>query len=239
MLKTNIVLFKNLNIANNIKNLLFPEICLSCNNFLISGEKTICTACRHEIPLTNYSKCKDNPTEKIFFGRIKVENASSFVWYRKNSIVQQIIHNLKYKGHQEIGTFFGNWFGSELNDSLFYKNIDIVLPVPMHLKKLKKRKYNQVTEFGKCIANQLNASFNDDILIQEIETATQTKKNRESRWEEKSKAYKISNGANIENKHLLLVDDVITTGSTIEACIKTLKNYQNCKVSVVTIAITA
>ncbi len=231
--------FKNLNITNNIKNLFFPDICLSCNNLLSSGEKTICTSCRHELPLVNFIKSKNNPTEKIFFGRIKIENASSFVWFKKNSIVQQIIHNLKYKGHEEIGTFFGNWFGSELNESLLYKDIDIVLPVPMHLKKLKKRKYNQVTEFGKCIANQLGALYRNDILIQQKETTTQTQKNRESRWLEKSKAYKIRDGAHFNNKHLLLVDDVITTGSTIEACVKTLKKHQNCRVSIVSIAITA
>lgn len=231
--------FRALNIANNIKNLFFPEICLSCNNFLFLGEKTICTTCRHELPLTNFFKCKENLTKKVFYGRVQIENASSFVWYKKNSPVQQLIHNLKYRGFEEVGSFFGNWYGHELSKSSLYQNIDLVIPVPLHSKKLKKRKYNQVTEFGKCIAHKLNTDFSDNILIQSNETSSQTNKNRESRWDEKRNAYSIKEKVNLKNMHLLLVDDVITTGSTLEACIKTLKNYQNCTVSVITIAITA
>ena len=231
--------FRILNIANNIKNLFFPEICFGCNNFLTMGEKTICTICRHGLPLTNFHNIKENPAKKVFYGRVEIENASAFIWYHKNTITQQLIHNLKYKGHQEIGSFFGNWYGHELVKSSLYQNIDFVLPVPLHPKKLKKRKYNQITEFGKCIAKQLNIDFVEDVLLQVKETATQTKKGRENRWNEKSNAYKINENVNLNNKHLLLVDDVITTGSTLEACVKTLRNYQNCKVSIVTIAITA
>lgn len=231
--------FRVLNILNDIKSLFFPEICLGCNDFLISGEKTICTTCRHVLPITNFHKIEDNPVKKVFYGRVVIENASSFIWFHKNSITQQLIHNLKYRGFEEIGTFLGEWYGHELSVSTLYKNIDFVLPVPLHPKKLKKRKYNQVAEFAKCISEVIGATYRDDILIQTEKTTTQTKKRRVDRWLERKHAYSITTGVDYKGKHILLVDDVITTGATIEACAKVLKNRQNCKVSVATIAITA
>lgn len=231
--------FRILNILNNIKSLIFPEICFGCNDFLISGEKTICTTCRHDLPVTNFHRIEDNPVKKVFYGRVVIENATSFIWFHKNSIVQQLIHNLKYKGFEEIGTFLGEWYGYELSESPLYKNIDLVLPVPLHPKKLKKRKYNQVAEFARCISNIIGATYRDDILIQTKKTTSQTKKSRMDRWSEKKSAYNITKGTNLTGKHILLVDDVITTGATIEACAKVLKNHQNCKVSIATIAITA
>lgn len=231
--------FRVLNILNDIKSLFFPKICLGCNDFLISGEKTICTTCRHVLPITNFHKIEDNPVKKVFYGRVVIENASSFIWFHKNSITQQLIHNLKYRGFEEIGTFLGEWYGHELSVSTLYKNIDFVLPVPLHPKKLKKRKYNQVAEFAKCISEVIGATYRDDILIQTEKTTTQTKKRRVDRWLERKHAYSITTGVDYKGKHILLVDDVITTGATIEACAKVLKNRQNCKVSVATIAITA
>src|SRR5690606_20836473 len=100
----------------------FPEICLACNNFLFSGEKTVCTLCRHNLPLTNFHENKDNSTLRIFHGKVQIENACSFLWFHKNSIVQQLIHNLKYKNHEEIGSFLGSWYGTELSKSNFYEN---------------------------------------------------------------------------------------------------------------------
>jgi|SRR5690606_18684945 len=231
--------FRVLNILNDIKSLIFPEICFGCNDFLLSSEKTLCTTCRHFLPVTNFHNTADNPVKKVFYGRVVIENATSFIWFHKNSIVQQLIHNLKYKGFEEIGAFLGEWYGYELSASPLYKNIDFVLPVPLHPKKLKKRKYNQVAEFARGISNIIGATYRDDILIQTKKTTSQTKKRRVDRWREKKNAYEITKGINFAGKHILLVDDVITTGATIEACTKVLKNHQNCKVSIATIAITA
>ncbi len=231
--------FRVLNILNDIKSLFFPEICFGCNDFLLSNEKTICTTCRHVLPVTNFHKIEDNPVKKVFYGRVIIENATSFIWFHKNSIVQQLIHNLKYRGFEEIGAFLGEWYGHELSGSPLYKKIDLVLPVPLHPKKLKKRKYNQVSEFARGISKIIGATYREDILIQTQRTTSQTKKRRVDRWRERKNAYEIAHGVNFEDKHILLVDDVITTGATIEACAKVLKNYQNCKVSIATIAITA
>ena len=233
------MLFGILNIANNIKSLFFPEICLSCNNFLITGEKTICTSCRHHLPLTNFHEMKDNPARKIFYGRVQIESASAFLWFEKNSMVQQLIHALKYNGHQEIGTMLGEWYGSELSEITSYSKIDLVIPVPLHPKKMRKRKYNQVSGFGRSIANKLGATYVENILLQSKNTDSQTKKKRVDRWFDKKDSYTIKKGADFENQHIVLVDDILTTGATLEACIKTLQNYQNCKVSIITMAITA
>lgn len=231
--------FRVLNILNDIKSLFFPEICLGCNYFLLSGEKTICTKCRHVLPVTNFHTIEENPVKKVFYGRVAIENATSFMWFHKNSVAQQLIHNLKYRGFEEIGAFIGEWYGCELSGSPHYKKIDLVLPVPLHPKKLKKRKYNQVAEFARCISEIMGATYRDDILIQTQKTTSQTKKSRVDRWHERKNAFKITKGSNFKDKHILLVDDVITTGATIEACAKVLKTYQNCKVSIATIAITA
>ncbi|UOB19126.1 ComF family protein [Abyssalbus ytuae] len=233
------MVFKNLNIGNNIKNLFFPEVCLGCNNFLLQGEEVICTICRNNLPITGFSHIHDNQAYKILYGRVRIEEASSFLWFYKNTIVQQLIHNLKYRGHEEIGTFLGTWYGHNLLESPFYKNIDIVIPVPLHPKKLRKRKYNQVSNFGKAIASILNISYSENVLIQSKITSSQTTKNRTERWLEKSMAYQTCDKINLNNKHILIVDDVITTGATVEACAKALKKEQNCRVSVATIAITA
>ena len=218
-------------------NLFFPKVCLACNNLLNDNEIYVCTSCRHDLPVTNYHLDNSDQVKKLLYGRVKLENATSLLRFQKKGIVQQLLHNLKYKGHQEIGKFFGQWLGEELAKIDAYKNIDIVIPVPLHRRKLKKRGYNQVALFAQEIALRLNAQYCDWVLIKINNATSQVKKSRLARWTSSDEIFSVQNLDLIEYKHVLLVDDIITTGATIEACADQLLKAKSIKLSVASMAI--
>lgn len=221
----------------NLLNIFFPKVCFGCSGFLIDNEEFICTKCRHDLPVTNYHFNEDDTIERIFYGRVKIEQATSLLTFEKKSIVQHLLHNLKYKGHEDIGEFLGKWLGHELSTVSSYKNIDIVIPVPLHKNKLRKRGFNQAAKFGIEIAKALNADYNDNVLIKATNTKTQVFKNRIARWNSNNEIFTIKNSDFINGKHILLVDDIITTGATIESCANVLNKAQNIKISVASMAI--
>jgi predicted amidophosphoribosyltransferase len=157
-------------------NLFFPRACCGCNSFLLSDEIVICTVCRHEIPLTHHHKIPNNEAFVKFYGRIPVEFAAALFYFHKKGIVQELVHKLKYKGHQEIGEAIGGWYAEELKSVSSIKTIDCIIPVPLHQKKLKERGYNQVTTFGEALSKSLNIPYNADVLIRKVYSKTQTKK---------------------------------------------------------------
>ena len=157
--------------------------------------------------------------------------------FEKKGITQQLIHNLKYKGHEDVGLFLGKWLGAELKTVNEYKSINMVIPVPLHKKKLKKRGYNQVAKFAQEIAKQLEVEYVDDVLIKITNVSSQVTKNRFNRWVNNEELFTIQNKEKINNKHVLLVDDIITTGATMEACIAVLNKVDNVKISVASMAI--
>lgn len=220
----------------NVINLFFPKSCAGCSSFLLKDEIVICTACRHEIPLTNHHKNSHNETIQKFYGRIPLVHASSLLYFHKKGIVQEIIHKLKYKGHQEVGETIGNWYAEELKSLDGFKTIDIIIPVPLHKKRLKKRGYNQVTSFGKALSSGLNIPYNDAILVRNVYSKTQTHKNLLGRTEVIENIFDVTNVAGFSNKHFLLIDDVITTGSTLEACSRALLKIPGAKISIVCMA---
>ena len=221
----------------NLINLFFPNVCLSCNHELLDNEIYICTNCRHDLPVTNYHLDGYDQVKKAFYGRVKLENASALLRFQKKGIVQQLMHNLKYKGHQEIGTFLGAWLGDELKNIVDYKDIDLVIPVPLHKRKRRKRGYNQVTLFSKEIANCMNIESLTSVLVKVSDASSQVNKSRLARWSSNKEVFAIQNLNLIDNKHVLLVDDIITTGATIEACANQLLKAKNVKISVATMAI--
>ena len=224
----------------NLLNLFFPEVCLACDHQLMDNEADICTNCRHELPTTNLHDEKNNSIEKIFYGRVNIEHATALFFFQKKGIVQKLIHNLKYRGFENIGTVLGKWLGYELQNSEYYKNIDIVIPVPLHKTRLKKRGYNQVEKFAQEIAVALHAEYNSDILIKTTSTKTQVFKKRLARWDSSKTSFEVKNEDLLEAKHILIVDDIITTGATIEACANQLfmaNSNKNLKISVATMAI--
>ena len=224
-------------IINVINNILLPRVCFGCNTQLSRGERILCTVCRHELPLTDHNYTDENTVDRIFYGRIPIKKAASFVYFSKNGAVKSLLHWLKYKNQEQIGAFFGEWCGSILKQDEHLAAIDAVVPVPLHPKKEKKRGYNQVSLFAQKIANALNAEFRDDLLLRVINTKTQTKKDRELRWKNTQHAFEINPRTDQSYKHLLLVDDVITTGATIESCATALFKLPNVHISVLSIAV--
>ncbi|MBP0904806.1 ComF family protein [Mariniflexile gromovii] len=217
--------------------LLFPKVCYACLNLLHDHEDTICVNCRHDLPVTNFHLDGDDAVKKVLYGRAEIENGTALFRFEKKGLVQQLVHNLKYKGYETIGYTLGNWLGGELKTLDAYQSIDMVVPVPLHKKKLKKRGYNQVAKFGQQIAKALDAQYVDDVLVKVTNTQSQTIKSRLARWSNTDELFAIKNPESIENKHILLVDDIITTGATLEACISILNHAKNIKISVATIAI--
>ncbi|GAA3595983.1 ComF family protein [Flavivirga amylovorans] len=201
------------------------------------NEKTICIDCRHGLPITNFHFNNDDAVTKVLYGRAKVENGTALFRFEKKGIVQQLIHGLKYKGYENIGLFLGDWLGGELKNIESYKTIDMVIPVPLHKKKLKKRGYNQVSKFGQQIAEALKVAYKDDALLKITNTKSQVDKKRLARWNNSDELFTLINSESIENKHILLVDDIITTGATLEACIAVLSQAKNIKISIATMAI--
>lgn len=218
-------------------NLFFPQVCNACHNPLQDNEDTICVDCRHDLPVTNFHFENSDNVKKVLYGRAQIENGTALFRFEKKSNVQRLIHNLKYKGHEHIGFVLGNWLGSELKTIKTYNDIDIVIPVPLHKKKLRIRGYNQVTKFGEQLAIALSAHFVEDALIKITNTKSQTKKSRFSRSQANDELFVLNAANTIENKHILLVDDIITTGATIEACTSVLQQVKNIKISVATMAI--
>jgi len=225
-------------IFKDITHIFFPNICMCCKNTLKNNEKIICSYCLHELPLTNYTLTNSNAVLKIFYGRIALENATALLYYHKKGIVQNLIHNLKYRNQQTIGSFIGKWLGTEMKESNQFTNIDYIVPIPLHKKRLKERGYNQVTTFGKVLAKILDVSYIENVIIRKSANKTQTHKGRFDRWKNVTELFYLTNLSFFENKHILLIDDIITTGATIEACYNELIKTKNIKISIAVMAIT-
>jgi len=217
-------------------NLFFPPVCAGCHSFLLWNENEICTLCRHNIPLTNHHLNPENEAFKKFYGRIPVEYASALLYFHKRGIVQELIHNLKYKGQEEIGAVLGAWYAEDLKNSEIIKSIDEIIPVPLHKRKLRERGYNQVTNFGLSLSKNLNISYNPNLLVRNIYSKTQSKKNLLNRSDGIETIFDVAFTEKDHDKHFLLIDDVITTGSTLEACSHALLKIPGAKISIVCMA---
>ncbi|MFE3867619.1 ComF family protein [Flavobacterium sp. LS2P90] len=220
----------------SIINLFFPKVCSGCSSFLLSNENVICTVCRHDIPLTNHHLNPENDAFKKFYGRIPVIHTSALFYFHKKGIVQELIHNLKYKGHEEIGAILGEWYAEDLKTIALLQSVDEIIPVPLHPKKLKERGYNQVTAFGTALSASLNLVYNDSLLIRNVYSKTQSKKTLLGRTEGIETIFDVSFTEKNHNKHFLLIDDVITTGATLEACSRAIMKIPGAKISIVCMA---
>ena len=222
----------------NLLNLFFPKVCLACQNYLTDNELHICTQCRHQLPLTNFHFDTSNAVHKMMYGRVKLDQATALLHFSKKGIVQQLMHNLKYRNHEVIGQFLGEWLGEELKNSEAYNAINVVVPVPLHKSKQRQRGYNQVDKFGRALAKALQADYNSHTLIKSSATKTQVFKDRLKRSSNTDANFTISEKDALKHKHILLVDDIITTGATIESCANALLSIEGIKLSVATMAIT-
>ena len=220
---------------NDIISLFYPSNCACCNSILRKGEDMICVLCIAELPRTNFIKQIDNPVAKLFWGRVDLTYGFSTFHFGKQGRMQDLIHQLKYKGKTEIGIFLGKEIGKEINENIPPHTFSQIIPLPLHPKKQYQRGYNQSDFLAQGISEILEIPMNEKLVIRQIETTSQTRKSKFERWENVENIFKLIDDS-IENQHILLVDDVVTTGSTLESCAIEIKKLKNTKVSVVVAA---
>jgi ComF family protein len=209
-------------ILRDFTSLFFPNYCLACNDTLVKGEEIVCTRCMTEMPQTDHHLYQENTLQTRISLRIPVVYAMAFFKFAKSSRVQHLLHALKYKNHPEIGVILGKVYGARLIDAGFSSKFDLILPIPLHESRKRKRGYNQSAKFAEGLSEKLNIPFSDNCLARVINTQTQTRKTKLNRWENVSEVFILKDPDRIIGKNILLVDDVITTGATIEACGQTL-----------------
>lgn len=223
-------------LLNDLLGLFYPELCITCGNRLITQEKYICLKCWTDLPENNYHFEPENKVAQLFWGRVQIENAASFFLFRKGSRYQKLIHFIKYEGLKELGFDTGARFGNKLNQSPFYQSVDMIVPVPLHKRKLRKRGYNQSEWIARGLSESMDKPISSGNLFRKIHTSTQTQKNRIERWQNVKDVFGVRQPGKFSGKHILLVDDVVTTGATLEACAAQLLTIENIKVSIATLA---
>ncbi len=211
-----------LNIAKDFLNLFIPSKCLNCGINLLEVEKFVCKGCLNKIPKTRFYTIPENVVNQTFWGRVKLEHALSVYYFYKGSILQKLIHQVKYRGAKELAYELGKEMAYDLIDSDFSKSIDLVVPVPLHHTKEKKRGYNQSDWLAYGFAEVLNKPFSKNLLKRVQYTSTQTQKSRVQRWENVKNAFEVMDKSSIENKHIAIIDDVLTTGATLKALLHKL-----------------
>ena len=225
------------NYIDDVLNLIFPNLCVICGEQLLKSENQICISCLNNIPRTNFHLKKDNPFEKRFWAKVPIYRGTSFFYFQKGSHFQKLLHELKYRGNKEIGSVMGRYAAVDLLDSPEFRSAEIIIPIPLHPKKYAKRGYNQSEWIGMGLSEVLEIPQDTVTLIRTKENTTQTKKSVYERFENTAGIFELTNKESLANKHVLLIDDVLTTGSTLEAAIKTLMQIKNIRISLFTLAI--
>jgi len=226
-------------LINDFMSLIYPRHCEACGTNLLKHEEFICNLCLINLPKSNYHIQLTNELGYVFAGRIPLQNALCFYLFEKSGRVQKLLHAIKYQNQKELAQFIGKLYAKDLVESEILETIDIIIPIPLHAKKLKLRGYNQSEWFAKGIANELNIKQDATLLKKINATNTQTNKKKFERWENVEGVFELQNADILKNKHILIVDDVITTGATIEAAWQAIKNVEGIKVSVISIAFAA
>ncbi|MBL7471939.1 ComF family protein [Robertkochia sediminum] len=226
-------------IVNDLQNLFFPGACLSCRAILPLREQLVCVTCLHQLPQTHFTDRPENQVERIFYGRVRIEAATALFWFHKKGAVQQIIHELKYRKQQYAGSWMGEWMYEEMQRSSRFQDIDLVLPMPLQKRKLRKRGYNQTHTFAKAIAQGSGVTLGKDVLTRTDRSGAFAFRGRQTRALETGPVFEVDAEALKPYKHVLLTDDVVTTGTTLEAAARAIKTHADIKISIATMAITA
>ncbi|MBL3654543.1 ComF family protein [Fulvivirga sediminis] len=221
---------------NDFISLFFPNYCLACNRGLAKGEKLLCLKCEYSLPKTDSHLNHDNFIASKFYGRAKLLHAVARYKFNKSGKVQRLLHRLKYDNKPELGTLIGAEYGKELMKAEFDRHYDVIVPVPLHKRKLRRRGYNQSAMFGQGLSESMELPQFEDALIRNIYTSTQTKKSRLDRLKNVDTIFTHNEDLSLDGLRVLLVDDVITTGATLEACIEALTAAGTTSVGVAAIA---
>jgi ComF family protein len=224
------------NILSDTIHLFYPHICTGCGSDLLGPENLLCLKCISDLPTTNFALYANNPVEKIFWGRIPLTAAHSEYYFSKNSLIQQLIHQLKYKGNIGIGLYLGELMGRSLMESNRFDTVDALIPLPLYPDKERKRGYNQAAIICDGMSSVMNIPVIKNHVLRQRYTDTQTKKHRIERWENVAGSFTCTIPGRLAGKHLLLVDDVVTTGATLEACGSTIDAIKNVQLSIATLA---
>lgn len=219
--------------------LFFPAVCQGCGNELLGNEKTICTTCLSFLPKTKFHLIINNPMEQKMAVRVRIEQAIAMYYFNKGGVVQNLLHALKYRNQQEIGVMLGKLFAREIEDQRWLPSVDVVMPVPLSIQKIRMRGYNQSECIARGLATYLQKPLDTQSLIRVRHTATQTHKTRAERLINVADAFSLTQAAMYTNKHILLVDDVITTGATLEVCAAAILKIPGLKVSLACLAYAA
>ena len=227
------------NIFSDAFHLAYPHVCTGCGSDLLNKENLLCLHCINNLPNTNFAAFANNPVEKTFWGRIPVAAAHSQYYFAKESLIQHLIHQLKYKGNTAIGFYMGELMGNTLLASNRFGNIDAIIPLPLYPDKERKRGYNQATVICEGIAAAMHIPVLKNNVIRQRFTETQTRKHRTERWENVEGSFVVTNPAALKGKNILLVDDVITTGATLEACGAVILQIEDAELFIATLAFAA
>lgn len=222
---------------NDFLNLFYPNLCEVCGNGLLYSEKVICTKCMYNLPRIRFHSFSENKTTELFGGRIPFVNASSYYYYQKGSDFAELLHKLKYNKNRAIGHFLGEAFAEELKNQDFFQDIDLLMPIPLHKRRQRERGYNQSEIIAEGMQRIVPISIDTVSVQRSVYTKTQTARSKNERFENIENAFTLVNQDNISGKHILLIDDVITTGATIEALFKILQAVPNLKISIASLAI--
>ena len=216
--------------------LLFPELCKACGESLVADEDLLCIDCRYNLPFTDFHLKPDNLVAQQFWGKINLEAAYAMCYFTKGGKMQHLMHQFKYRGIQSIGNLLGNIAGEQLNKNPIFSRADLIIPVPLHKSRLRKRGYNQIVNFAEGLAEKLIIPVDEHNLVRIRATETQTHRSRFSRFENMQQVFALTSPETLVNKHLILVDDIVTTGSTLEACGTELLKVEGLKLNIATIA---
>lgn len=222
-------------ILNSLLDLVFPKLCVCCDGVLMEGEENICLTCLYTLPRVVEKDYTDNKVMEIFLGRVRLEKAMSWCHFDKETKVQNILHHIKYKGKSKFASQIGEIMAREMLD--FFADIDAIVPVPLHPKKEKMRGYNQSEEIARGVQEVVGLPIFSQLIERTRFSETQTHKNKEERWKNAVDLFKLSPNDGFEGKHILLIDDVLTTGSTAIACLKCLEQIPNVKLSFLSLAV--
>lgn len=225
-----------LQLAEDFIGLLFPNTCNGCGTPLFPGEEQICTVCLHDLAFTNFENDPDNAVHRLFWGQLPCQNAMAMLYFRKGSRVQNLIHQLKYHDKTTLGITLGKMLGHRICKAPSYADIDLVIPIPLHPKKQRNRGYNQCDYIAQGISAAMGIPICTKVLQKQKQTATQTKKSRYQRFENIKEVFNVYTPEKLRDKHILLIDDVVTTGSTFQSAGKLLLDCGISKLSIAAVA---
>lgn len=215
-----------------LANFFIPHTCPGCGDALGSSTQHLCWRCLHQLPVTRFEAMTTNPVDRMFYGRLPLQYASAFLFFNAGALAQQLVHQIKYKSHQTLGHYMGQLMAQAMQETEWASSVDVVVPLPLNAKKLRLRGYNQSMLLCQGMAQVLQKPIENVAVVRNVFTQTQTRKTRMQRWSNVAEVFDLQNDHRLENKHVLLVDDVVTTGATIDACGQKLLQVPGLRLSV-------